>query len=463
MLIEFSVENYRSFAEEQTLSLVAGKDSNHPEHVVDCGKFGLLKAAALYGSNASGKSNLLKAFRFMDDFVRKSATTMTLGDPIAGIEPFRLDPQWRDKPTAFEVRLLLDGTEYQYGFSATIERVHDEWLYVRRKGGRLSNPLLREYAPDTDETSWTLRGELKQAKDLTDKTRDNGLFLSRAAEMNVAFVKELFLWFRTGLRYFDLASPPDHLLQETARRVCGDDGFRARVESLVHDADLGIDEIAAREEELRWLDDFPKYVHALASHIEKNIDDAADDEEGLIVQSPDFRERFRDFRARPRGVREPPREFRVQTRHRFQDSGEHVDFSLENDESNGTQRFFALVGPILNTLDKGSLLVVDELECSMHPLLTFKLVELFQSPDTNPNGAQIVFATHDSTLMTPALFRRDQIWLTEKRRSGATSLFSLSDIEKRPRQREAFEANYLAGRYGGVPNFGPAFEDLEIK
>ncbi len=443
MLIEFSVENYRSFAEEQTLSLVAGKDSNHPEHVVDCGKFGLLKAAALYGSNASGKSNLLKAFQFMDNFVRKSATTMTLGDPIAGIEPFRLDPQWRDKPTAFEVRLLLDGTEYQYGFSATIERVHDEWLHVRRKGGRLTNPLLREYDAETGETSWGLRGELKQAKELTDKTRDNGLFLSRAAEMNETFVKELFMWFQAGLWHLDLATPPDGLMQNTARRVCKDASFSARVETLLHDADLGIDGISARVE---------------SSHLGNIIQELK--REVLFIgkyghPDPSSAERLAEVSST----------LSVQTVHRLVESGEGIEFSLENDESNGTQRFFALVGIVLGALDNGNLLVVDELECSMHPLLTFKIVELFQSPDTNPNGAQIVFATHDSTLMTPALFRRDQIWLTEKQRSGATSLFSLSDIEpeKRPRQSEAFEKNYLSGRYGGVPNFGPAFEDLEIK
>ncbi len=441
MLIEFSVENYRSFAEEQTLSLVAGKDSNHPEHVVDCGKFGLLKAAALYGSNASGKSNLLKALCFMREFVGNSATTMTLGDPIVGIEPFRLDKQRRTRPSSFAVRLILNGTEYQYGFSATLKRVHDEWLHVTRKGGRITSPLLREFDSETGETSWGLRGELKQAKDLTDKTRDNGLFLSRAAEMNVAFVKELFLWFKTGLWHLDLARSTVGLMQQTASRISKDKRFSVRVETLLHDADLGIDGLSTTEEAVALSQSAPKEARALLSYLQEAIQAESGDE----------------------GV--PYKRVTVQTFHRVESTDEAVEFSLETDESNGTQRFFALVGIVLDTLDNGSLLVVDELECSMHPLLTFKLVELFQSPDTNPKGAQIVFATHDSTLMTPALFRRDQIWLTEKQRSGATSLFSLSDIqpEKRPRQREAFEANYLAGRYGGVPNFGPAFEDLKTK
>jgi AAA15 family ATPase/GTPase len=159
------------------------------------------------------------------------------------------------------------------------------------------------------------------------------------------------------------------------------------------------------------------------------------------------------------------RHYTVHTLHQIPGAAEPVEFSLERDESNGTQRFFALVGPVLDALDDGDLVVVDELECSMHPLLTGKLVELFQSPDANCQGAQLVFATHDSSLMTPSLFRRDQIWLTEKNRKGATELFSLCEMEspKRPRKGEAFEKNYLSGRYGGIPNFGPAFEDLEVR
>ena len=444
MLIEFRVENYRSFAQEQTLSLVAGKDSSHPGHVLDCGKYGLLKAAAIYGANASGKSNLISAFLFMQAFVSKSATRMNLGDPIRGVEPFRLDNEWRAKPSSFEVRLLLDGTEYQYGFSVTVDRVHDEWLYVKRKGGRLTNRLLRQFDPETGTTSWSLQGELKPARELTGKTRDNGLFLSRAAEMNVTFVKQLFMWFRSGLWHFDLATPPVHLMQWTARRVCEDSSFRERVEALVHDADLGIDGISVTREEFPIPDEARKEVREELTRIGESIRIILGGDEGI-----------------PKGLEQ----FKVQARHRLADSGEIVDFSLEHNESNGTQRFFALVGPVLDALDNGALLVVDELECSMHPLLTFKLIELFQSPDVNPSGAQLVFATHDSTLMSPALLRRDQIYLTEKNRKGATVLFSLCDIDpgKRPRKQEALEKNYLSGRYGGVPNFGPAFEDLEVK
>ena len=139
-----------------------------------------------------------------------------------------------------------------------------------------------------------------------------------------------------------------------------------------------------------------------------------------------------------------------------------MGFTLTEDESRGTQRFFALAGPILDALDRGQLVVLDEFECSMHPLLSRKIVEFFQSPSANPKGAQLVFATHNSSLMSQTLMRRDQIWFTEKNEMGATQLFSLYDFENRPRADSAFEKNYFAGRFGAVPRFGRSLEDLEI-
>jgi hypothetical protein len=135
-----------------------------------------------------------------------------------------------------------------------------------------------------------------------------------------------------------------------------------------------------------------------------------------------------------------------------------------DDESNGTRRFFAIAYPFLKAIDTGTPLIIDELECSIHPLLTRRLIELFQSPAANQKGAQLIFATHDTTLMDSQLFRRDQVWLVEKNSSGQSTLTSLYDFkpDHRPRSSEAFQRNYLAGRYGGVPSFGPIFEDLEI-
>jgi AAA15 family ATPase/GTPase len=153
---------------------------------------------------------------------------------------------------------------------------------------------------------------------------------------------------------------------------------------------------------------------------------------------------------------------RIRSIHRSR-SGDPVPFNFLEAESNGTQRFFALVGPWLDALDQGSLLVIDELDCSMHPELTWKLVELFQTCQANPHGAQLVFSTHDTTLMDLELFRRDQIWIVDKNPAGASHLSSLYDFEEKPRNNAAVQQRYLAGRFGGVPVFGPSFEDLELK
>jgi AAA15 family ATPase/GTPase len=169
------------------------------------------------------------------------------------------------------------------------------------------------------------------------------------------------------------------------------------------------------------------------------------------------------FKNAPGEMRELFEQYTVRTTHTVHDSAEAIEFSLEEDESLGTQRFFGIVGRILKAFDDGDVLAVDELDCSMHPLLTQKLIELFQSDEANPNGAQLLFTTHDSSLMNPSLLRRDQIWFSQKNSEAATDLFSLCDIERRPRKQEAFERNYLAGRYGAVPSFGPALEDYEIR
>lgn len=433
MLISFSVENYRSFADEQTLSLEAVKDNTHPEHVVDCGRFSLLKTAAIYGSNASGKSNLLRAFDFMAGFIRTSATKMNLGDLIEGAEFFRLEKARIGMPCTFDIRFLLEGIEYQYGFSVSEQRVHDEWLFIKREGAKSSNPLSRHFDPSTGETDWKLRGELKGAHDLIEKTRDNGLFLSRAAEMNVGCVKDVFLWFTGHCRYLNLALSSNFSMRQTTRRIEKDVVFHDRVERLIHDADFGINGLSTKKEPVIFGLKYDKR------------------------QSKEILEILKKGKIKSLGTR-----LVVQTFHKLSDSDDIVAFSLEDDESHGTQRFYGIIGPILETLDNGGLLVVDELDCSLHPRLTRKLVKLFHNKETNPKGAQLIFATHDTNLMSPSLFRRDQIWITEKANNGGTELFSLSDIEskKRPRKEEPFEKRYLEGRYGGVPSFGPALEDL---
>jgi hypothetical protein len=429
MLIEFRVGNFRSFDEAQTFSLVASSDTRHPDNCIPFGKVQVLKSAALFGANASGKSNLIRALDFMWRFVLHSATRMNVGDPIP-VVPFQLNPESRGKPSIFEAAFVVGEVRYQYGFTAISSRVQDEWLIAYPKG-RPQHLLERRFDPETEQTAWKFRGALRQEGTLLkERTRDNGLALSRGAELNIGPLTAVFVWFLRKLSVLDLSMSPASLIEQTAMRQKNDPAFRARVLRLIRHADLGIGDLEVSEEQHRYF----SWTPAEGDPVNMDSGDTIHLHTGHTIRSV----------------------------HRSAD-GKAVPFNFMEAESNGTQRFLALAGPWLDALDQGALLVLDELDCSMHPELTWKLVELFQTRDANPQGAQLVFSTHDSTLMDLELFRRDQIWIVEKDRAGAAHLSSLYDFEKKPRNNEAVQRRYLAGRYGGVPVFGPTFEDLELK
>jgi len=433
MLVEFSVENFRSFKEKQTLSLVASKDKAHEGNLIRGEKENLLKAAAVYGANASGKSNLVRAIRAASSLIKDSATKMNPGDRIARVVPFRLDPAWRDMPSSFEIVIEVKSVRYEYGFSVTSERVHDEWLTAYPKG-RPQRWFERTLDPETGRSAWEFGRSLKgEAELLRERTRDNGLAFSTGANLNVPPFVELFLWFLEELSILGPPSLVSSLSQDTARYLEGNAEARDQVAQLLRHADLGIGGFDLVERTVE-LDDTTK---AILDTLPNEVKGATADEWLTVMD--------------------------VRTTHSVR--GADVAFRFE-DESDGTQRFFALLGPLTDALDKGSVMVVDELECSMHPLLARKVIELFQNPRVNDKGAQLVFATHDSTLMDHTLLRRDQIWFTEKNADGATDLFSLYDFkteEGKPRVNEAFARRYLAGRYGAVPQFGPTLEDAEFK
>jgi hypothetical protein len=463
MMIEFRVGNFRSFDEAQTFSLVASSDTRHPDNCIPFGKVQVLKSAAVFGANASGKSNLIRALDFMWRFVLHSATRMNVGDPIP-VVPFQLNPESRGKPSFFEAAFVVGEVRYQYGFTAISSRVQDEWLIAYPKG-RPQHLLERRFDPETEQTAWTFRGELRQgASLLKERTRDNGLALSRGAELNIGPLTAVFLWFLRKMSVRDLSISPASLIEQTAMRLKNDAAFRERVLCLLRHADLGISDLEVSEEQRGWLP-----IRVTASGVVGGAPTLPMGVSGLPVPS----EGLNWTSTQPPipgtggptgGISwfQPPPVYAIRSIHRSP-NGEAIPFDFVEAESNGTQRFLALVGPWLDALDQGTLLVIDELDCSMHPRLTWKLVELFQTGDANPHGAQLVFSTHDSTLMDLELLRRDQIWIVEKDHAGASRLSSLYEFEEKPRNNEAVQRRYLAGRYGGVPVFGPTFEDLELK
>ena len=440
MLVELRIANYRSIYEEQVFSLVASKDSKHPDNLIDVNGFHLLKAAGIYGSNAAGKSNLIKAVQFMQQLIAISATRLNEGDLIEGAVPFLLSKETQMRPCLLEATLIVEGSAYKYGFTVTQDRIHDEWLRAYTMQGAEQLWFERLFDSESQETRWRFDGPLRGYQDLLqERTRDNSLILSTGPRENVKLLSTLFQWFRQQLSIFDLSQDTEDLKYQTTELCQKDESLRMRVARMLKDSDFQIDGFNITEDNLR-LETLRHKLQSISTH----------------WTASSWRTSFR----------EPPRVGSlvpiVQTQHHLIGTEEMITFDLD-EESNGTQRLFAFAAPMLHALDIGALMIVDELDCSLHPNLTRKLIEFFQSPSENTHGAQLIFTTHDSTLLDQRIFRRDQIYLVEKTRNGGSEYFSLYDFENkdRPRNTEALQRNYLSGRYGAVPQFGPTFEDLQ--
>lgn len=421
MLIEFKVKNFRSIRDEQTLSLVATKANKElPDNVIDKplkGMAGLkyLKGAALYGANASGKSNVLLALRYLADLVENSANRLKPGDST-GAEPFKLDQKCILEPSEFEVTFEMDGTRYLYGVRVTIQRIVEEYLYAYPEG-RAQCWCHRSYNEQTEKYEWDkTAGAFKSDKKLQDYTKENVLFLSRGTDLNHQQLTPVYMWFKTKLRFVFLSAGERGIHPGTTLDLLKNDQNRDRVISLLKSADVGIAEVEAAEREVDIESDpnrnIPRFLHKKA--------------DGKLIET------------------------QINLLHIDHD-GTPIAMNFDEEESAGTQRFFSLLGPWLDILDNGYTVFIDEIDTSLHPLLVRELLNLLFCPKNNLHGAQIVFTTHNPVFLDQTLLRRDQIWFTEKDESGATSLYPLSDYKERG--KAALGKRYLAGVYGGVPFF----------
>ncbi|MFC1678033.1 ATP/GTP-binding protein [Planctomycetota bacterium] len=423
MLVEFRVKNFRSFKDEQVFSMVASNDDILSENCVTEGKLQLLKAAGVYGPNASGKSNLVKALGLMQKLVLESANYEP-GKKLP-VQPFLLDDESSTKSSSFEVVFYHGDIRYQYGFTASRDCIHDEWLLAYPKG-RSADKAQKWFHRSFNETStaWKFSSFLKgERENLKNKTRDNALFLSVAAQWNNKQLTTVYEWFRDKLRVLtmdDVLRPVTaSMLADSQEDVNVEDDLKTWISNLLKKADMGIYGVNAKEikkEELKFPENMPSDTK---ENILKNL-----------KQNPIFD---------------------VKTLHRNVATGKDVYFPME-EESAGTRRFFDLLGPFLETITHDYTAVIDELETSLHPLLTRELVKFIQDSGFKNSSPQLIFTTHDTTLLDPELFRRDQIWFTEKDRGASTQLYSMSDYkEQKPRKGEAMQKGYLAGRYGAIP------------
>ena len=414
MLLDFKVKNFRSLRDEHTLSLVAAKDKSLQElNTMPSGIKAvptLLRTVAIYGPNAGGKSNLIKALQYMRAVVAESASLMQPGQTFS-VQPFRFDGASVALPTEFEISFVLDGVRHQYGFELTAQRVTREYLLVY-KAFKPQQWFERRYDEVSGKDIYEFGPGLKGAKMVWEgATRPNALFLSMAVQLNSEQLRPVFAWFVNQLAIFNEMTPLGQ--QFSVEMLRKPEGKKAICDFLTS-ADISISDIEV----------VTRKVSGHAVHF--------------------------DIAAGKTEVRNEEQDVNELLFHHVTDQGKAV-FNL-GDESTGTRNLLFLTGPVLDILDKGMVLVVDELDSSLHPLLVRRLVELFQNPVVNKKGAQLIFTTHDTSLLDPELFRRDQIWFVEKDRDQASKLYPLSDFS--PRKNEALERGYLMGRYGALPFLG---------
>lgn len=409
MIIQFALRNYRSFKDEIRFSFVASKDKEHlSTHVFEADeKLNLLKTAAIYGANASGKSNVFMALQFMKQFIINSARETSANAKIA-VENFRLDIASEKKPSLFDLDFIYKGIQFRYGFEVDQTRVHSEWLYYAPKG-RTVELFTRK------GKKIHLGRKFQEGLGLDLRTRENALFLSVVAQFNGEISLQVLEYF--SKRFKVISNIDEDGYRDFTLSKLKDKNLREKMIKFIRIADLGISSFRTESQKIP--------PQAIPTFLPEEIKQKLLAGEGIAIR----------------------------TMHKKYDKNKPVseaEFDLAANESAGTQRIFFLSGPLIDTLENGNTLFVDELDSRLHPLMTQFIIGLFNSQETNPKNAQLIFASQNTHLFNSRFFRRDQLWITEKDRHGASALYSLNDYGS-VRKDASFEKDYLLGKYGGVP------------
>ncbi|EKO3988880.1 ATP-binding protein [Vibrio furnissii] len=415
MLIQFTVKNYRSIKEEQVFSMVKAKGdellASNTFEPSSAASEPLLRSAVIYGANAAGKSNLIRALIDMESIVTQSASYSQEGDELP-VTPFLFDDSTVDEPTEFEAVFIMEGVKYQYGFSATAHRVLEEWLIAYPKV-RPQRWFSRVFDEEIQEYDYKFSDYLTGQKTVwQNTTRANALFLSTAVQLNSEQLKPVFNWFKDKLR-------PSNVIgwgPGFTASLCDNENTRKKILNFLQSADFNIHDIDIKKEKF----DPNSIPDILPETVKEQI--------------------IKDMKGRDI--------IDIKTVHRT-NSGKSITLDFD-EESDGTQKFFSFAGPWMDVLENGYVLVIDELHDSLHPKMVKYLVNLFHSNKTNPKNAQLIFTTHETSILNQDVFRRDQIWFCEKNSSQETSLYPLTDFSPR-KDRENLELGYLSGRYGALP------------
>lgn len=419
MLQKFIVDNFRSFGKEMALDLSAsnGIRDNIGGAYTDIGNNKILNAVAFYGANSSGKTNFLQAIGTMRRIIVQSVK-LNENDTLP-FDPFLLSTE-DTRPTKFEAVIFNtnDKSSYTYGFEYTRTSIVKEWLQV--KSPRKSAKTLFNRVGDQIEKDPV---NFSEGQNISVKLNKNRLFLSLVGQLGGTISNITISLFQNELRVISGIEDANYA-NYTRRLVHEDERYKLRAQEFLKNMNLGFNEFETKNVEFEKIA-FPKGF------------------------PPELIEQLRGDSF-----------IEVLSTHAIYDkSGNPVGqykFDLDENESSGTIKIFNLTGPILETLENGWTLVIDELDSQMHPLISWRLIETFNNRDTNPNGAQLIFTTHDTHLLSNRLFRRDQIWFVQKDRAERSIIYPMMEATEKlghaPRSDSNYQKNYIQGIYGAIPH-----------
>ncbi|HDU6278020.1 TPA: ATP-binding protein [Klebsiella aerogenes] len=426
MFVQFSFKNYLSFKDEATLSMLAAKIKSKDKNLDKRSVFNafpdidLLKTGVIYGANGSGKSNVFSALSFMKRMVINSSKESQADEDI-NVLPFKLNPRYEDEPSSFEMIFIINNKLYEYTFAAVRNKITSETLSVIEKN-KDEVILFERSAKEIN-----VHKQFKEGIGLEKRTRKNALFLSVCANFDGEVSKSVIRWFRK-IRVIQGMSDIGYL--PFTVKLLDDENKRKKIKSIIDMFDLDIVNISKSQVEQTEKKE-SELLDAIFTTIKK-------DSRFKNVSLPQHN---------PLGV--------STTHNRFNDDGVFVDtinFELGENESEGTKKLIALAGPLMDTFDNSYILFIDEFDARLHPLITKKIVRMFNSLDINKNNAQLVVATHDTNLLDKDELRRDQIWFAEKDSLGGSHLKQL--VEYKVRNDASYRKGYFEGDFGAIPMLG---------
>ena len=413
MLIEFSVKNFLSFKEKTTFSMAADTGNENENNIIITGNERILKTTALYGANASGKTNLIKAFTAAIMLVRNSSNRQ-VEEKLIEMMPFAFDEKNKKEPCEFEFVFIVNGHKYIYGFVADQDKVYEEYLYQY-----FSAKPTRIFERRNCNEYKFLQSDEGKLNTIRTQNTDNKLFLATATMWNYDKTKEPYLWFEKNIDTYTGGM----LLNEFA------------IESFSKD----------KNEELK------KFTLKLLEEADIVIKDFSVEIEERDVDNNLFM-LFKNLNVLAPGLPRKQRDVKIRMMHEIKDKEDNRKVYEMNfiNESSGIQILFSMAPILKDVFENGRILVIDEIERSLHPKLVAMIIKFFHSPEINKGNAQLIFNTHDTNLLSLDIFRRDQIWFAEKdNEEGATDLYPLDDFSVR--KTENIQKGYLNGRYGAIP------------